>query len=150
MITKLYLTALVLMLGTGLACAQEEKGWFSGISALPYTNFLGSGDGLSVENSDTLKKRSNLIGGEGAVPIGKRWNMLGRLGTASSAHPWLFGVSGSMDSVMPYDQMGLGLSYNLGENVLLQGNLDRYQLKYNRINGDNGVDLLTLGLKYRF
>ncbi|KXW56001.1 hypothetical protein LHV13_03735 [Ferrovum sp. PN-J185] len=131
--------------------AQEEKGWFSGISALPYTTVLGGIDNGAGNSVFSGRNRPNLIGGEGSVPLGKRWNMLGRLGTVSPDRPWLSnGSSMSMDGILPYDQMGLGISYDLGSHLLLQGNLDRYQLKYNRINGDNGLDLLTIGLKYRF
>ncbi|MBU6467707.1 MAG: hypothetical protein KGN31_03825 [Betaproteobacteria bacterium] len=147
---KLSLIALSLTLFVTHALAQESAGWFSGISALPYTTFLGSNGSQSLNGAFLPSSKPNLLGGEGAIPIGKRWNMLGRLGTVSSDRPWLYNGTGSVNSVMPYDQMGLGLSYDMGGHLLLQGNLDRYQFKYNKINGDNGLDLLTIGLKYRF
>jgi len=51
---------------------------------------------------------------------------------------------------LPYNQLGFGMKYDISSSLRLQGGWDRYQLTSNRINGDAGIDLLSLGLKYRF
>ena len=45
---------------------------------------------------------------------------------------------------------GMGLRYDVSANLRLQGGWDRYHLGPSLHPGDAGVDLLTIGLKYRF
>ncbi len=155
-----------LSLGSALACA-ESGGWFSGISALPLSLHVDSGSGfdggtLSTNiRNDSALARSNaadyanthsfVLGGSGAVPLNSRWSLTGRLGGVRTTgdvtnNAALHGLA----DVLPYNQLGFGMKYDISSSLRLQGGWDRYQLTSNRINGDAGVDLLSLGLKYRF
>jgi hypothetical protein len=46
--------------------------------------------------------------------------------------------------------IGMGLRYDISSNLRLQGGWDRYHLGVSLHPGDGGVDLLSIGLKYRF
>ena len=63
-----YVAAISLLLVAVNVLAQGEKGWFSGISALPYTTILGGTDSGSGNSVFSGRNRPNLIGGEGSIP----------------------------------------------------------------------------------
>jgi hypothetical protein len=162
------LLAAIAAIGPGTAVAESGSGWFSGISAFPFTLQFESEndrDGGSIlssnrstdsmawrsENPMSASQRSFLLGGSGTLSLNDRLGLVGRLGsfrTESDANSTV--LTHGMADGLPYNLLGLGMQYNLGNNLHLQGGWDRYQLRYNRINGDAGVDLLTIGLKYRF
>ncbi|MDE3009986.1 MAG: hypothetical protein KGI67_03785 [Pseudomonadota bacterium] len=54
------------------------------------------------------------------------------------------------DSPALHPTYGMGLRYDISANLRLQGGWDRYHLGVSLHPGDGGVDLLSIGLKYRF
>lgn len=166
-------TATLALLALGLACFQgvhaAEQGWFSGISAPTYTplfesDFMSDQGALwhsskqagglyspSPVRDFTLAPRSFSLGGSGLLPLNDRFGLIGKLSsTRAETDPTLSSWNEGLSDAFSYNRMGLGLKYDVTRSLRFQGGWDRYQLKYNRINGDAGVDLLSIGLKYGF
>ncbi len=158
--------AVLATLGT-LAVQAESEGWFSGISALPFTMQMDSsagfdGSALSSKQywSSVLRPapsefsgipRDWVLGGSGTLSINDRLGLTGKLSSVrTEGDTTLNSVTHGLTDALPYNMMGLGMKYDLTRSLRFQGGWDRYQLKYNRINGDAGVDLLSIGLKYGF
>ena len=149
----------------------ESAGWFSGISALPFTMQMdssagfdgsalsskslwsqgsGSGSGSATGEFSGIP-RSWVLGGSGTLSVNDRFGFTGKLSSVrTEGDTTANSVTHGLNDALPYNMMGLGLKYDLTRSLRFQGGWDRYQLKYNRINGDAGVDLLSIGLKYGF
>jgi hypothetical protein len=86
--------------------------------------------------------------GIGSVPITRNWGVFGKLG----AFRWTPDYKSSFGSITGDDAQptyGLGLKYSFTDNLSVSGEWDRYQLQPGL--GPNGeIDLLSIGLKYRF
>ncbi|WP_297461788.1 hypothetical protein [Ferrovum sp.] len=156
----------VLLLMMQSALAQEQgNGWFSGISALPFsvqwnTELAPEGSALSSHmRSEGLGgaetsglSRSWVLGGTGTLPLGDSLALTGSLATirnqglGSAANTSTVGLY----DALPYNMTGLGMHYDLSQRLRFQGGWDHYQLNYNRINGNSNIDLLSLGLRYGF
>lgn len=54
------------------------------------------------------------------------------------------------DAASLHPLVGMGMRYDISSNLRLQGGWDRYHLGISLNPGNGGVDLLTIGLKYRF
>ncbi len=151
---------------SGVARAESE-GWFSGISALPLTMQMNpdagfDGSALSSKNrNDTVllrpgsafsaAPRSWVLGGTGTLSLNERFGLTGKLSSVrTDGDTTSNSVTHGLTDALPYNMMGLGMKYDITHSLRFQGGWDRYQLKYNRINGDAGVDLLSIGLKYGF
>ena len=156
---------LLLMMQAALAQEGASSGWFSGISALPFsvqwnTELAPEGSALSSHmRSEGLGgseisglSRSWVLGGTGILPLGDRLALTGSLatirnqgsgGTANTSTVGLY-------DALPYNMTGLGMHYDLSQRLRFQGGWDHYQLNYNRINGNSNIDLLSLGLRYGF
>lgn len=156
---------LVLSAASTRTALAEAQGWFSGINAPVYTpvfesdlmsdagSVLHSGKQASMISSKdfTLTPHSLSLGGSGTLPLSERFGLVGKLSsTRSEGDPTLSSWNYGLSDAFSYNMMGLGLKYDLTRSLRFQGGWDRYQLKYNRINGDAGVDLLSIGLKYGF
>ncbi len=159
-----------------LACAQGaqagDQGWFSGINAPTYTPLFDSNlmsdtgslmsdtgslwrssqqNGVLSSKDFILAPRSLSLGGAGLLPLSNRFGLVGKLSsTRAEGDPTLSSWNEGLSDAFSYTRMGLGLKYDVTRSLHFQGGWDRYQLKYNRINGDAGVDLLSIGLKYGF
>ncbi len=154
-----------------VAARAESGGWFSGISALPLTmrmdsgaGFDGSalssrnrsdndGDGVPLRSSNAFSAvpRSWVLGGSGTLSLNERFGLTGKLSSVhTDGDTTSNSVTHGLADALPYNMMGLGMKYDITRSLRFQGGWDRYQLKYNRINGDAGVDLLSIGLKYGF
>jgi hypothetical protein len=165
----IFLTVLATSLPAGVRA--ESGGWFSGISALPLTmrmdsdaGFDGSalssknrsdnyGDGMQMRpgNAFSAVPRSWVLGGTGTLSLNERFGLTGKLSSVhTDGDTTSNSVTHGLADALPYNMMGLGMKYDITRSLRFQGGWDRYQLKYNRINGDAGVDLLSIGLKYGF
>ncbi len=161
--------ASIVLLALGLTCAQGihagEQGWFSGINAPVYTPLFesdlgsdtgglwrsGKPSGMLSSKDFALAPRSLSLGGAGLLPLNDRFGLIGKLSsTRAESDPTLSSWNEGLSDAFSYNRMGLGLKYDVTRSLHFQGGWDRYQLKYNRINGDAGVDLLSIGLKYGF
>ncbi|MDE1942330.1 MAG: hypothetical protein KGI47_04195 [Betaproteobacteria bacterium] len=165
--TSATLVAVWVMLA-GAGAHAESGGWFSGISALPFTMQMESGnafDGSAFSSNRSAwshhgetslgevsgAPRNSVLGGSGTLSLSDRFGFTGKLSSMlTSGDVTANSVTHGLANALPYNMMGLGLKYDVTHSLRFQGGWDRYQLKYNRINGDTGVDLLTLGLKYGF
>lgn len=154
----------VLMLGSALAFGQDQGGWFSGISAMPFTvqwntDLAPEGSALSshlrsqsLGGSDMSGLSRNLIlGTTGTVPLNERWALSGSLASIRNEGVNLQNApSSGLYDALPYTMTGVGMQYDVSRRLRFQGGVDRYQLNYNRINGNANIDLLSLGLRYGF
>ncbi len=161
------LCLIVVMMPLSAGVRAESEGWFSGISALPLTmqmdsnaGFDGSalssknrGDGMAgrPESAFSAMPRSWVLGGTGTLSLNERFGLTGKLSSVrTDGDTTSNSVTHGLTDALPYNMMGLGMKYDITQSLRFQGGWDRYQLKYNRINGDAGVDLLSIGLKYGF
>jgi hypothetical protein len=165
----IFMTVCATSLSAGVRA--ESGGWFSGISALPLTMQMDSdagfdGSALSSKNrgdgySDSVHvrpgsafsavPRSWVLGGTGTLSLNERFGLTGKLSSVrTEGDTTSNSVTHGLTDALPYNMMGLGMKYDITRSLRFQGGWDRYQLKYNRINGDAGVDLLSIGLKYGF
>lgn len=89
------------------------------------------------------------LAGVGELAFGDKLGLTGRLGA----------FRGDIDSANQYRDVpdlsvhptyGMGLRYDVSPDLRLQGGWDRYHLGQSLRPGDGGVDLLSIGLKYRF
>lgn len=96
------------------------------------------------------KARGWEFSGTGTLPLGQKFGVVGKVG----AYRGELGVapslsSNSEDKTRP--TFGLGVKYDLTRNFRLQGGWDRYRVAPAvPSDKDENVDLLSIGLKYRF
>lgn len=106
-----------------------------------------TGPGLRLPGVDKLGWQ---VVGVGNMPISKNWGVFGKLG----AHRWGTDVTSNFSSIgnsEPRPTYGLGLKYHFTDNLSVSGEWDRYQLgPGNGVRPDGEIDLLSIGLKYRF
>jgi hypothetical protein len=111
------------------------------------TNADFSGVGLRLPSDDRLGWQ---VLGVGSVPITKNWGVFGKLG----AYRWNQDLGSNFSSIggtNPRPTYGLGLKYDFTGNFSVSGEWDRYQLgPANGGRNDADIDLLSIGLKYRF
>ena len=87
----------------------------------------------------------------GTLPIGQKLGVIGKVG----AYRGELDVSASQsinDDGKTKPMYGVGLKYDFSQNFRVQGGWDRYRLGTDNttIDGDRNIDLLSIGLKYRF
>ena len=87
----------------------------------------------------------------GTLPIGQKLGVTGKVG----AYRGELDVSASQsinDDGKTKPMYGVGLKYDFSQNFRVQGGWDRYRLGTDNttIDGDRNIDLLSIGLKYRF
>jgi hypothetical protein len=106
-----------------------------------------SGTGLKLPAEDRFGWQ---VLGVGSVPITKNWGVFGKIG----AYRWNQELTSNFSSVVgtdPQPTYGLGLKYDFSRNFTVSGEWDRYQLgPSNGARPDSEIDLLSIGLKYRF
>ncbi len=111
------------------------------------TESLQGGTGLRLPGVDKLGWQ---VVGVGNMPITKNWGVFGKLG----AHRWGTDATsnfGSISNSDPRPTYGLGLKYHFSDNLSVSGEWDRYRLgPANGVRPDSDIDLLSIGLKYRF
>jgi predicted porin len=101
--------------------------------------------------SPGLKAKSWQFSSTGTLPIGSKLGVTGKVGAYR-------GELDFVDSQVSADDgktkalYGVGLKYDFSQNFRLQGGWDRYRLGTDKttVDGDRNIDLLSIGLKYRF
>ena len=90
------------------------------------------------------------VAGVGTWALDDKFGVLGRVGAyhGDVDGSALYRLTPDSSSLRP--TFGMGLRYDLSSNLRLQGGWDRYHLGQSLRPGDDGVDLLSIGLKYRF
>lgn len=108
---------------------------------------LGRGAGLRPPAS---RKQGWQVLGVGTMPLSKSVGLFGKLGAyqwGAETNPTIAGLS----ETEPQPTYGLGLKYDLTRNLSVSGEWDRYRLGPNSgVPADSDIDLLSVGLKYRF
>ncbi len=87
----------------------------------------------------------------GTLPISQKLGVIGKVG----AYRGDLDVSASQsinDDGKTKPMFGVGLKYDFSQNFRVQGGWDRYRLGTDNttIDGDRNIDLLSIGMKYRF
>ena len=88
----------------------------------------------------------------GTIPLGRKLGVTGKVG-AYRGELDLGPTQATLDDGKTKAIYGLGVQYDITHNFRLQGGWDRYQLAVpNQQTPDNqrSIDLLTIGLKYKF
>ena len=90
------------------------------------------------------------VAGVGTWAVDDKFGVLGRVGAyhGDVDGSALYRLTPDSSNLRP--TFGMGLRYDLSSNLRLQGGWDRYHLGQSLRSGDDGVDLLSIGLKYRF
>ncbi len=109
----------------------------------------GPGDGLNGSPRTNQPGRNFRLAGVGTLPIGDGVGLTGRVGAYKGDIEMQNAYRLTPDeSVHP--TYGMGVRYDFSPNLRVQGGWDRYHLGASLRPGDGGIDLLTIGLKYRF
>lgn len=98
-----------------------------------------------------LKAKSWQFSSTGTLPIGTKFGVTGKVGAYRGEVDYSDSQS-IVDDGKTKALYGVGLKYDFSQNFRLQGGWDRYRLGTNSttVDGDRNIDLLSIGLKYRF
>lgn len=113
----------------------------------PRDNGLVEPGGLALG----LKPKGWQFSSIGTLPIGQKLGVTGKVG-AYRGEVDLSASQSINDDGKTKALYGVGLKYDFSQNFRVQGGWDRYRLGTNTttIDGDRNIDLLSIGLKYRF
>jgi OmpA-OmpF porin, OOP family len=81
--------------------------------------------------------------GVGLFPLANRVSLLGKLGLARAESKANLGIFGSVKDTSTELLFGIGVQYDVNRNVGIRA-------QWNRINTDEEVDVLSVGVIYRF
>jgi predicted porin len=101
--------------------------------------------------SPGLKAKNWQVSSIGTLPIGPKFGVTGKVGAYRGEID--FADSQSIaDDGKTKAIYGVGLKYDFSQNFRLHGGWDRYRLGTDKttVDGDRNIDLLSIGLKYRF
>jgi opacity protein-like surface antigen len=98
-----------------------------------------------------LRAKSWQFSSTGTFPIGPKFGVTGKVGAYRGELDLADSLS-IADDGKTKALYGLGLKYDFSQNFRLQGGWDRYRLGTDKVtaDGDRNIDLLSIGLKYRF
>ena len=98
-----------------------------------------------------LKPKGWQFSSIGTLPIGQKLGITGKIG-AYRGEVDLSASQSINDDGKTKPLYGVGLKYDFSQNFRVQGGWDRYRLGTNTttVDGDRNIDLLSIGLKYRF
>ena len=101
--------------------------------------------------SPGLKPKGWQFSSVGTLPLGRKLGVTGKVG-AYRGEVDLGASQSSTDDGKTKTLYGVGLKYDFSQNFRVQGGWDRYRLGTDKTNfdGDRNIDLLSIGLKYRF
>ena len=101
--------------------------------------------------SPGLKPKGWQFSSVGTLPLGQKLGLTGKVG-AYRGEVDLSASQSSIDDGKTKTLYGVGLKYDFSQNFRVQGGWDRYRLGTDKTNidGDRNIDLLSIGLKYRF
>jgi len=104
---------------------------------------------IPVNPSSSIKAHGWQFLGVGTLPLGERFGVFGRVGAFRGDPDLNANYSGGSDATRA--TYGMGLKYDFSSNFRVQGAWDRYRLGVRPGSGDvQDVDLLSIGLKYKF
>jgi len=135
-----------------------EAGWFGGVNAAPWAaradmllNLDRNDTAVSSGSKTLLNSKDFRITSSKTWAVGDKLGVTGRFGAFNSAEidPSNNGYKLGSDSAYR-PTYGMGIRYDVSSNLRLQGGWDRYHLSTSLRPGEGEVDLLTIGLKYRF
>ena len=152
--------ALLLALGLGFfsSAMAGDVGWFGGVNAAPWAaradmllNLDRTDSVVSAGNKSNSGSKDFRLTSSKTWAMGDKFGVTGRIGAFNSAEidPSNNGYKLGGDSAYR-PTYGMGLRYDINSSLRLQGGWDRYHLSTSLRPGDGEVDLLTIGLKYRF
>lgn len=132
--------------------AWGGEGWFGGVNAAP---FAARADMLlNLDRSDNSHKadaaKEFRFTSTGTWAITDKLGFTGRVGAYTGDANSLGGSVHYQSDLLPRPTYGMGIRYDVSNNLRLQGGWDRYHLGTSLSPLDAGIDLLTIGLKYRF
>ena len=115
---------------------------------------VGSRDNGLIEPGSLapgLRPKGWQFSSTGTLPIGQKLGVTGKVG-AYRGEVDLTASQSIIDDGKTKALYGVGLKYDFSQNFRVQGGWDRYRLGTNAttIDGDRNIDLLSIGLKYRF
>ena len=98
-----------------------------------------------------LKPKGWQFSSTGTLPIGQKLGVTGKVG-AYRGEVDLSASQSINDDGKTKALYGVGLKYDFSQNLRVQGGWDRYRLGNDKTigDGDRNIDLLSIGLKYRF
>jgi Outer membrane protein beta-barrel domain len=97
-----------------------------------------------------LKPKGWQLSGVGTVAVGQKLGVFGRLGAYRGELDLSPNQASAADGKTKATY-GLGVMYDFSQNFRIQGGWDRYRLSIGTQSGEGSdVDLLTIGLKYKF
>jgi hypothetical protein len=135
-----------------------DVGWFGGVNAAPWAaradmllNLDRTDSVVSAGNKSNSGSKDFRLTSSKTWAMGDKFGVTGRIGAFNSAEidPSNNGYKLGGDSAYR-PTYGMGLRYDVNSSLRLQGGWDRYHLSTSLRPGDGEVDLLTIGLKYRF
>ena len=137
--------------------APQRKRGAGAASGRAFDVELGYADGAGdpaerggISPSHVVSPINNFrLAGIGVWNLGDRLGLTGRVGAYRGDLDGVSLYSGTFDASL-HPTFGMGLRYDISANLRLQGGWDRYHLGQSLRPGDAGVDLLTIGFKYRF
>ena len=112
--------------------------------------YRSGGSDLPVLPGAPVRGRGWQLSGVGTLPIGDRFGVFGRVGAYRGDLALNPNYNGSSD--LTQATYGMGLKYDFSTNLRVQGGWDRYRLSLRPGSQEVGqdVDLLSIGLKYKF
>ena len=93
------------------------------------------------------------IGAVGSLPLSQQFALTGKLGVARTSTDSSGIVNGTAFAGTQHNTAptyGLGLRYDLSQNVALRGDWDRYRIQSGAFGGKSDSDLFTLGAQFKF
>lgn len=104
---------------------------------------------IPINPTSSIKAHGWQFLGVGTVPLSERFGLFGRVGAYRGDRELNANFGNGADVTQA--TYGMGLKYDFTSNFRVQGAWDRYRLGVRPGSGDvQDVDLLTIGLKYKF
>ena len=93
------------------------------------------------------------IGAVGSLPLSQQFAFTGKLGVARASTDSIGVVNGVAFAGTQHHTAptyGLGMRYDLSQNVALRGDWDRYRIENGAFGGKSDSDLFTVGAQFKF
>ncbi len=116
---------------------------------LPYSNMRDVSLMDPSNLSSSYRPKAWELAGTGTWSISRKLGLVGRLGAYSGDVDLTPGQLEAADR-RARATYGLGLKYDFTSNFRVQGGWDHYRLGQPSASGEDNVDLLSIGLKYKF
>lgn len=122
-----------------------------GVEAIAFG--INKGEG-SVKQAGKDVAGTIKLGGIGAVGVlrlsNNDWTLKGKLGLAYVRGQASYAAGGSESKSSAQPLLGAGVSYALNQNVSLNADWDHVRAKYDKAGSKTNVNMLSLGVSYKF